>query len=251
MPDDITSRISDALDETVAPEIVTPEATAPVAPEKIKIGDTEYSMDEASALISLGKIGKEAEEKFNTKIDRVWPEFTKAQNDKRDLQAKLDDLNSKMSTAQTQVATGEITLDEATKQAREAAKKLGIVLDDDLPNMMQSKFREFYIQERAAEKLLDEADSLQTEYDGTDGRPPFKTEEILKYMAETGIRNPEKAYKDKYETEIDSWKEKQISGSRKPGLTTETASTAGSKKPDEIRVTRDNLNKLVSEALEG
>ena len=52
-----------------------------------------------------------------------------------------------------------------------------------------------------------------------------------------------------HEDALDSWKEQQLGKTKKPGLVTETSSSAGSKRPAEVKVTRDNLNQLVSEAL--
>ena len=40
---------------------------------KVKVGEKEYTQDELSKLVGLGEIGAEAEEKFNVKLDKVWP----------------------------------------------------------------------------------------------------------------------------------------------------------------------------------
>src|SRR4030042_759119 len=98
---------------------------------------------------------------------------------------------------------------------------------------------------REGEKLLDDCKDMEGEIDGKDGRPAFKTKEILDHMVLTGIKNPMKAYKDKYEIEIDKWKEQQLRGAKPRGLFTEPSSTAGSKQPPNVRVTRDNLDAMV------
>lgn len=213
-------------------------------PSKIKVGDKEYEPDDLSALVGLGEIAKEAETKFNTKIDRVWPEFSKAQNKINEYESELAELKEyKAKTTPTDVN------EDTNKQALDMAKKLGIVTKEDFDQYMDKSFRNYYQRERAAERLLEECDDLETEFDGADGRPKFQKEQILEYMQQNGIRNPQKAYKLMHETELDTWKEQQLGKARKPGLVTETSSSAGSKKPQETKITKDNLSQMVAEAL--
>lgn len=145
----------------------------------------------------------------------------------------------------------EIPEDEQIRTAKEAAKKIGLVTGDNFGELMGKQFRNFYVQERAAERLLDEAGSLETKYTGEDGRPKFNRDEILTYMGETGIRNPEQAYKVKYESDIDAWKEKQLGSARRPGLVTETSTNAGGKMPSAIKITKENLSEMVNKGLDG
>ena len=69
-------------------------------------------------------------------------------------------------------------------------------------------------------------------------------------MQETGIRNPEKAAKDLYEDKIDAWKEKQIESVKKPGMVTDTTSSAGAKQPQVEAVTKDNFFAKIDEVLD-
>lgn len=209
---------------------------------KIKVGDIEYSQDELSRYVGLGKIAEEVETKYNTKIDRVYPEYTRAQQELKELRP----IKQQWEQERLKPAVPE---DEAIRQAKDAARKVGLVTDEDFAELMAKSFRQQYLQERQAEKLLEEATSLETKYDGTDGRPKFSAEEILNYMRDTGIRSPEKAYKDKYESEIDAWKEQQLSKSRRPGLTTLSSTTAGGKQPSPVRPNKDNLQDLIRESL--
>ena len=66
-------------------------------------------------------------------------------------------------------------------------------------------------------------------------------------MDETGIKSPEKAYKDMFETELDQWKEKQLRKITPNGIRTESSSTAGSKEPEPVVVTTQNLKTLLRE----
>ncbi|MEK9207798.1 MAG: hypothetical protein AAB922_04900 [Patescibacteria group bacterium] len=214
------------------------------APSKVTVGGKEYDQEDLSALVGLGEIAKEAETKYNTKIDRVWPEFSKAQNKVKEYEARIAELED----YKTKTTPVEVN-DDTNRQALDMAKKLGIVTKEDFTEYMDKTFRPLYQRERAAERLLEECEDLETEFDGTDGRPKFQKEGVLDYMQQNGIRNPQKAYKLMHEDALDSWKEQQLGKTKKPGLVTETSSSAGSKRPAEVKVTRDNLNQLVSEAL--
>ena len=74
-------------------------------------------------------------------------------------------------------------------------------------------------------------------------------EELVEHMAQTGIRNPQKAYNDKFEPEIDKWKQSKLDSVKKPGMVTEEESTAGSKQPPKVALTKDNLGDHLEEVL--
>lgn len=228
------SKVAEALEENVE------ETSEEVAPSKIKVGEVEYDQAELESLVGLGKLGREMEEKWNTKIDKVYPEYTKSQNKNKELEEKLAE------KAQASVESG-ATEGDALKEAQEAARKLGIVLQDDF----KKGFRDAYLQERAAEKLIERSQSYEKDISGKDGRPAFKTEEILEYMAEEGIKDPMTAYKLKYEKDLDSWKESQLGKAKRPGLATDDSTGSLNKSPKDVRPTTDNLDDLVAEALRG
>lgn len=214
-----------------------------------KIGDKEYSQDELNELVELGNFAREVETKQNTKLDKLYPEFTRKSQKVKELEAEMEKMREEQ-TKQSEPQQGDLT-QEQIAEARKAGRKIGFLTEDSMQDVMSKQFRQFYLQERAAEKLLDSCEGLASKIDGKDGRPAFKTEEILSYMQETGFKDPEKAYKDKYESEIDAWKAEQINKARKPGMTTIEGSTAGSKQPKPVKVTGNNLEEVMREALEG
>ena len=63
-------------DEFLKEEEIPQEKTAQEI-EKVKIGEQEYTQEELDRYVKLGKLAQEAEDKYNTKLDRVWPEYTK------------------------------------------------------------------------------------------------------------------------------------------------------------------------------
>jgi hypothetical protein len=217
-----------------------------------KIGDKEYSQDELSELVELGNFAKEVEQKQNTKLDKLYPEFTKKSQRLKEIEAEYEKVRRELEARQSQPAPqGEDFTPEQIAEARKAGRKIGFLTDDVIEETLGKSFRQLYLQERAAEKLIDKCDGLAKEIDGSDGRVAFNTEDVLTHMQETGIRDPEKAYKDKYEAQLDEWRVKQISQAKKPGMMTIEESTAGSKHPSPVKVTSDNLNEMVKEALAG
>lgn len=210
--------------------------------EKIKLGEKEYTQDELQEMVGIAEQTRKIEEELNTKIDKVYPAFTKTSQEKAELERRLKEMESKNNTP-TEFN------EEQIKDARNAAKKIGIVTKDDFASFMQEHFRSAYQQERSAERLLDECKTLEGTYNGEDGRPKFKTQEVLEWMRDNGGKSPEQAYKMKYEKEIDTWKEKTLGAARKRGMTTEEGSDAGNKEPPKVRVTRDNIEELMKEAL--
>lgn len=231
---------TDFFAEKKEEEIEAPEETTETPEEStFTVGDDTYSQDELESLVGLGKMAREAEEKYNTPMDRVYPEYTKSRQQIKEMEAKLE----------AKVTTGEISQDEAG-QALKAAEQIGLVTKDTFKNALKENFYEMYAEQRAADKLLETTSTMEKEFNGKDGRPKFRQREMLEYMRDTGINNPKLAYKAKYEKQIDAWKEKQLgsSGSRAETI---SSSTAGSKQPSPVSITNDNIDDLMREALKG
>jgi hypothetical protein len=210
--------------------------------EKIKVGEKEYTQDELSELVGMGEKTREIESTLNTKIDRVYPEFTKSSQRNKELEAKIKEMEEAKNAPQD-------LNEDSIKQAREAAKKIGIVTKDDFATFMQEHFRNAYQQERQAERLLDDCKSLEKEFDGTNGQPKFKTQDVLQWMADNGGKSPKQAYKMMYEKEIDTYKQTVLAKAKPAGMMTEDGGNAGGKEPSKVPVTRDNIDQLMREAL--
>jgi hypothetical protein len=60
--------------------------------QKIKVGEKEYTQDELNTLVGLGQIAQEVETRYNTKIDRVYPEFTKSQQKLKTYESEIETL---------------------------------------------------------------------------------------------------------------------------------------------------------------
>ena len=218
---------------------------------KISVGEKEYSQEDLKSLVGLAERTQELEEKYNTKFDKVWPAYGKSQAELKTRDEKIIELEA---AAKKALDVPDEKEEQAVEEAKEAARKLGLVLGDDLEDLgivTKKDFKNLFNEMRSGEKLLSGARTLEKEYDGTDGRPKFDVENILIYMQDTGINDPRIAYKVKYEDQLSSWKETKIKDAKRGGLDTIDSSTAGSKEPERVKVTRDNLENQVREALEG
>lgn len=226
-------------------DTIQDDTTQDIVEQKIKLGDEEYSQEDLSKLVGLGKIAQEAEEKYNTKIDKVFPAFTKSTQEAKELseaksalEREIEELKGKMPADDDQVA-----------MAKQQLKQFGVVFGDDLDKVISERATKIVEEKEAARTLLGDIEKLHKEVE-KDGRPPFETVELLEYMRDNpGLNDPSKAYKYMREAELDAWKEKHINGSKRPGLNTISTSQAGSKQPMDVRPTNNNLNQLVSEAL--
>jgi hypothetical protein len=218
---------------------------------KVKIGEVEYTMDELSGLVADGQFKRDIEARQNTKIDRVLPEYTKLTQERSTWEQERDEYLRLKQERENANRTPDQYTPEQIEQARKEAKILGLFTKEDVEDYINTNFPKYYVQQREADKMLEKMEKFQSEIDGSDGRPKFNMDEVLEHIKVTGIKDPLKAYKDKYEVELDKWKEGKLLGSKREGLRTESGSAAGGKTPPEIRPNRDNLGKLMAEALRG
>lgn len=207
------------------------------APQTIKLGEKEYTQDELEYLVGLGEVGREAEEKYKIKIDGVWPNLQRTINEKRDLEQKLAELE------QSKTTTSQPLTEDLRKQALEQAEALGIG-----PNSIREAIRT----ELAAKDLINDVQNVIGKAED-EGNPTTSIDRILSHMQETGIKNPEKAYKDLFEEELDKIKEQKLQSLRPSGMVTTQQSTAGSKQPAPAQPPKNHseLERAVMEALAG
>jgi hypothetical protein len=205
----------------MADEFFKDETAVADAPETVKVGDKEYTQEQLAKVVGLGEIADEAQTKYNRPIEKFWPEFTKAQQKSQELEKEVQELKSfkeRLTAPDIKVPTQE----EQYAQAREQARQIGLTDEDTT--------RRIYREERATEKLVDTIEKINEDA-GKLGKPVVSKEELVKYMVDEGFRNPEKAYKDMFETELKDWEAKQIEKIKSPGYSTQETSTAGAKQP--------------------
>lgn len=219
----------------------------------ITINGQDFDVNEASELLEVGRQTRELEQKYNTKLDRVWPDYGQKSQRLSQVEAELAQARQELESFKTKKEQGTETPADI-KDAKEAARKLGIVLNEDLEKgeFIKKSDLENYLNEReqqarTRQQVLDRAKQLETEIDGTDGRPKFRQKQVIAYAAQFKM-SLEDAYEDMYKDELEAWKKEQIEANKKKGLKTLT-SGGGSKEPGRPKINRDNLGASISEAL--
>lgn len=237
-------------------QILQPQGLEGEVPSKIVINGQEYDSSDAQELIGLGQKTREYEQKWNTSLDRVWPEYGRLSQEYKTTQSELEKARTQLSQFEQKKDAGTETESDVMK-AREAARKLGIIMKDDLDqsgylrkDQLDSYLEEREMQRKAVEQVLQNAENLEKEIDGTDGRPKFNKKVVLSYANTYGFNDLKAAYEDMHADSINAWKEAQISAQKKPGLKT-LSSTPGNKEPKSSPVTDDNVNDRLREALWG
>lgn len=213
------------------------------APEAIKLGDKAYTTEELQDLVGLGEQARELESKWNTKVDRLMPEFTKSRQEIAELRKQVEDRTAQevqQKESQGQVLSPEEVKAEAVRQLRD------LMVAPEL----QQTIKGMVAEDRQAAQLVNDTEFVIEDY-ADQGLPKTTVEDLLQHMADTGIKNPDKAYKDMFEEEYAEWKAGQINSLKQPGLTTIEGSTAGGKNPPTEPITKENLGRLVAEALRG
>ena len=207
-------------EEEFLQEEKTEETVEAPEPEKIKLGAAEYTQDELNELVKLGGIAKEYEGKWDRKIDTIYPKYLEATR-------KLSELEKQVEEQQAQPAVVPGSPEEIKAQALRQAKDLGLITTADINNYIDARIEGVQLKEDI-DALVEDAKEA--------GKPTPTPDDLLNYMAENGVRNPEKAYKLMYEEELDSWKEKQLKSIKPEGLKTQATSTAGESKVPETKI---------------
>lgn len=208
---------------------------------KFKIGEEEFTEDELSGI--LGKYKKlEEVEKEHGDLDNIVSNYGRRANEIGDLKKQLEEAQSaKDKKAEND---GEAPQPLTRSEIEEVFNESGVVTTKN--------FTTFYNQMRSAEKLIGQCSRIEKKHNPYEAEelPEFKTQEMLEYMDQNRITDPEKAYKLRYEKEIDEWKSKQYSKAKPQAQHTEGASTPGAKEPAEVKIDGTNLKQILREHLD-
>lgn len=223
-------------------------------PEQIVINGESYDPTEAQELLGKGKQAREFEKQWNSPIDSLASAYGKSQSELQAERTQRTELQQKLTAYEQKKEQGtETPLD--TQKAREAARKLGFVLNDDLEKsgfIRRDDFaklvNEQLTEREQVQKLISQADKLEAEINGEDGRPAFNKKVVLAYMNAYGIEDPVKAYEDMYGSTLKTWQEKQVAEKKNPSLKT-FKTGGGVKNPNRPKITEDNLGDALTEVL--
>ena len=214
--------------------------------EKIKLGDQEFTQEELSGLVEKGRLAKEIEEKQNTDISKVYPEYTKKSQQLKELEVEVTELrklkqDQSEAIERKQANNENLTIDEV----RSLAAKSGYITKEN--------FQDYINNYMSGQKVLESVRNLEKEGNPykTDELPKVESRDLLEWMDNNNIADPTKAYKLRYEKEIDEWKEKSLQVNKPKGIYVEDSSSPGNKLPKKVEINRGNLSDFVKSALRG
>lgn len=203
------------FDDPKAPE-------APIVDNTIKIGDKEYTQEQASRLLGLGEVADEVQSRTNRPIDKLWPQANEEHKELLELKKKMGEFEN----FQNRLTGVEPTPDQVNEEAKTKLKELGFVSRDDMDSEVQNRVTA-HLQ---GQEWIKEIQQINKEAEET-GKPKVDPSDLFKYMGETGFKSPTKAYKDKFENELDTWKANKMAEIKPTGYTTQQSGTPGAKEP--------------------
>jgi len=231
---------------------ITPD---PEVPSTVSINGVDYDPTEVQSLIDLGTKTRDLEKQWDTPIDKVWPAYGETTTKLKQTESERDAARQEIADFKAKQATG-IETPQDVNEAKEAARKLGITLNEDIAKQGYIKkddlpqlFQTFAQEQEAVKQVIDTANGLEKEIDGTDGRPAFNKKIVLAYASAYNISDLKEAYEDMNKPQLDAWKQAKVDAEKKGGL--KTLGAGGIKSPREIKVTDDNVNDLMREKLYG
>lgn len=175
----------------------------------VEVGGEKIPLDQAIELISKGR--------DYTKKTQTLAEERRAWEEER---AQL----------QTQQSPEPQTPEEEELERTKAElRKYGVAFQDDVDRIITEKTQAQLAEERRIEAQNQQHSALEAKYNGQDGRPAYKRDEILAYIQEDnfkrGIFDPEIAWKVKHEKELIDWQIKQAMSPK--GTYTESTRSQG------------------------
>lgn len=211
-------------------------------PEVIKLGDKEFTQEELNAKIGLAEKIEALEKAQGQPVDEIVKSWGQRGNAIGDLKHQLEEKEKAL-----EAATRKPTNVEWTQEMKDQAKAQLEELLGGAP-VTNKGLEDWYNQRRYAEKVVEQSEKLEKEIDGSDGRPKFVMEDVIKHMGESGFKDPMKAYKDLHDQELDAWAKKELESAKGKSTFTNTNGTKD-KQPEPLKVTKANLSDLVGEAL--
>lgn len=215
---------------------------------KIKVGDQEFSEDELSALVEKGRLAKDIEEKQNTDLSKVYPEYTRKSQQLKEYEeelAQLRELKKSVEEREIEEKANKDSKSLTPDEVRQMAAKQGYITQENVNTYIQNYM--------AAQRILDQVKDLEAKRNPFEAEelPRVESQEMLRWMDENNITDPVKAYKIRFESEIDAWKEKKIAQGKPKGMYVDDTSAPSNKLPREVKISNKNLQELMRASLSG
>jgi len=221
---------------------------------KVKLGDTEYDVNQVQGWVEKAK----AIEEFETKQGQTWEDVKESWGKRGEVIGKFkkltgaetpEELEERRSAEEkakleSRANSGEdLTPEEQDKVVKEALTKQL----KDLGYVSKEEFDQLYQERRSGERLFSQVNKVIKKAEA-EGKPSISAEDLLLFMADpNNPKDPEIAYKVKFEKELDEWKTNQLSKMNKKGIITEDKTTAGGKDFAPKAPTSENLTEVLKE----
>ncbi len=224
---------------------------------KIKLGDTEYDTNQVQGWVEKAK----ALEEFETKQGQKWEDVKESWGKRGEVIGKFkkltgvetpEELEERRSAEEkeekakleSKAGSGEdLTPEEQDKLVKEALTKQL----KDLGYVSKDEFDQLYQERRSGERLFSQVNKVIKKAE-SEGKPSISAEDLLLFMADpNNPKDPDIAYKVKFEKELDDWKTNQLSKMNKKGIITEDKTTAGGKDFTPKAPTSENLTEVLKE----
>lgn len=212
---DEDANVADSVEETSDTEAVEDVKEGSEQTETAPSGGEKTSEDESKA-------GTLAD---GTSEDKPVPysEFKEANDRATEAMQKAEDFEKRLAEVEKQPQPGDPYQDPNYKaqadQFKNQLEGMGFVTKEQQEAELQRREEDAQVQR--------ELDTLETRYDGKDGRPKFKKDEVINFALDKRIGDLEAAYKILNEKKIADWQIKQASSKTK-GFKTEASTGTGS-----------------------
>ena len=220
-------------------------------PEKIKVGETDFTKEELEGLVGKAKKIDEFEKKQGQSWEEVATSWGKRGERlgawKKATGAKDPSEFEKLRESEKEKPKEQVDEEKLRQEIRAQAQKFGLLTREEAAEM----FEKYYTQQRGGERIYSKVSSVLLRAK-RDGNPVTTPDKLLEFMADpNNPKDPTKAYKLMFEKELDEIKLKKLESIKKPGMFTETKSTAGGKEFTPPKVTKENLKSVLKQHFQG
>ena len=188
--------------------------------------------DTSSSDNQTGQVTEESTSTVDTKgTDNKYvpyERFSEVNTKAKELEAKIQELEKRFEP-KVESDPQQEQIKESLKQIAPLLKEMGFVSKDQLE------------QEKEDNQVQAEISALENKFNGSDGRPKFVKEDVIKYALSNKIGSVEAAYKLKHEKELIDW---QIARAIEKGKGIKTESSDGSGS-SEVGTTNDDLREAI------
>jgi len=181
-----------AVNTAVAPATESAPVEESTVDNSMETSEKTQITQEGEQDVSEQSEGKESQDESQKAVP--YDRFKEVNDRARELEQKMAQIEAEKLERERQASYSpeQRVQEEQTAKAKEALRKLGVVTQEDMQQIQR--------QEAAKNMFISEMNRLESVYNGKDGQPPFKPQEVAEFMdgqraKGNDISDPETAYK--------------------------------------------------------